>query len=319
VTATDPGADRVRTVFFGSGPFGIGVLSRLAQHPDLELVAIVTAPPRQVGRRRAQTPTPVATAAHELGLGPVLVPERLVGDSVAEILGHEPGVAVLADYGRLIPAPVLALPHGALNLHPSLLPRHRGATPIPATVLAGDAETGVTLFHMDEGVDTGPIVAQQRVAIPPGVSAPELEARLATVAPDLLERSIGPWLRGTLVATPQSADGVTVTRVLRREDGRLDPARPAAELERIVRAYRPWPGAFVVGPLGRLSVLEAAVGPSVEGDLEGALVADDGGLALATADGRLRLLSVQPAGGREMSGSAYRRGRPAVVGAMVAR
>jgi methionyl-tRNA formyltransferase len=311
---------RTRAVFFGSGTFAIGSLQRAADHPHLELVAVVTAPARPVGRRGTLTPTPVATAARELGARRVMTPASLRDPgAVASILELEPGIAILADYGRIIPPALLDLPHGALNLHPSLLPRHRGATPIQASILAGDTETGVTLFRMDEGLDTGPIVAQERVSIPPRATTPELEATLATIAPDVLERSLDPWLTGALHGVPQSPDGATTTRPLRRDDGWLDHSRPAWQLERAVRAYRPWPSTFLATPTGRLVVHEASVAPSRTGDRPGTLVEHDEGLALATADGRLTLEQVQPAGGRAMPASAYRRGRPGIVGAMVAR
>ena len=209
-------------------------------------------------------------------------------------------------------------PHGILNLHPSLLPRHRGATPIPAAILAGDRETGVSLFRMDPGMDTGPLLAVERTALGPAEDAPAVEARLAGLAAGLLARAIGPYLRGELAARPQAADGVTVTRPLAREDGRLDPGRPALELERQVRAFRPWPGSFIDLADGRLAVLRAEAGEGSAGDVPGTVVADGPGIALATGRGRLRLLEVRPAGGRAMDGSAYRRGRPAVVGARVA-
>lgn len=198
------------------------------------------------------------------------------------------------------------------------MPRHRGAAPIPAAILAGDRETGVTIFRMDAGLDTGPILARRVVAIAEGETAEELEARLAVVAADLLDEILGPWLRRELVAEPQPVAGATTTRPLRRADGRLDPNRPAVELERRVRALRPWPGAFLETAGGRLLVHAAAVEPSVPGDEPGRIVAADDGLALATADGRLRLLLVQPAGGRVMTGSEYRRGRPWIVGSVVA-
>jgi methionyl-tRNA formyltransferase len=304
----------VRTVFLGSGPFGIEVLRRLARHPRIALVGVVSAPPRPVGRRAVVTPTPVHAAARELGLT-VLTPDRLrAPEAVAEVLALEPAFAVLADYGQLVPPAILDLPHGALNLHPSLLPRHRGASPIPATILAGDRETGVTLMRMDEGLDTGPIVAVERVALDGSEAAPELEARLATVAAGLLERSLGAWLDGGLEAVPQSRAGATLTRPLRRADGRLDPGRPALELARQVRACRPWPGTFLDLPSGRIAVHAAHVEPSVRGDAVGRLVAHGDGLALATADGRLVLDELQPAGGRRMSGADLRRGRPALVG-----
>jgi methionyl-tRNA formyltransferase len=310
---------RARTLFFGSGAFAVPILEAVLAAPELTLVAIVSAPPRPVGRRAETTPTPVAARSADLPV-PVLTPERLREPAfLAALAALEPAVGILADYGKLLPGAILDLPsHGILNLHPSLLPRHRGATPIPAAILAADRETGVSLFRMDPGMDTGPLVAAERTGLGPEEDAPAVEERLAALAAGLLAGSIGPYLRGELVPRPQPADGVTITRPLAREDGRLDPARPAAELERRVRAFRPWPGTFVDLADGRLAVLSATVGEGDPGDVPGVLVADGAGLALATGDGRLRLLAVRPAGGRPMDGTAYRRGRPAVIGARVA-
>jgi methionyl-tRNA formyltransferase len=291
----------------------------LAAASEVLLVAVVTAPPRPVGRTGILRRTPVAEQAERLGL-PVLAPERLRDPSVvAEVAALGPGIGVLADYGKLLPQAILDLPpRGILNLHPSLLPRHRGATPIPAAIFEGDAETGVSLFRMDAGMDTGPIVATESVSLAGDEDAPGLEERLAALAAGLLRRSLGPWLRGDIQAVGQSQERVSVTRPLRREDGRLDPARPAAVLERQVRAYRPWPGTFFQVPAVRVAVLRAGVDSAHAGDEPGLLVLDDGsGLALATADGRLRLLEVQPAGGRAMDSAALVRGRPGLVGARV--
>ncbi len=206
---------------------------------------------------------------------------------------------------------LLDLPHGALNLHPSLLPRHRGASPIPATILAGDRATGVTLMRMDRGLDTGPIVAVERIPLDGTETAPALERRLAELAADLLDRSLGPWLRGELPATPQPDAGATLTRPLRREDGRLDPSRPAAELERSVRAYAPWPGTFLDAGGERLAVGRASVAPSAPGDEPGHLVRHDARPALTTSDGRLVLDLVTPPGRRAMPSADWLRGRRA--------
>jgi methionyl-tRNA formyltransferase len=309
-----------RTVFFGSGVFAVPILATVVTSPLLELVAVVTTPPRPAGRSGALAPTPVGEAAADLGV-PLLVPERLRDPAFVDLLaGLRPSVGVLADYGKLLPAAILDLPpRGILNLHPSLLPRHRGATPIPAAIAAGDDVTGVSLIRMDPGLDTGPLVAIEPTPLGADEDAPGLEARLAERAADLLARTIGPYLRGEVRPIAQPADGVTLTRPLRREDGRLDPGRPAIELERQVRALRPWPGTFVELVAGeRIAVLQAGVAPAAADDVPGTLVADGPGLALATAGGRLRLHEVRPAGGRSMDGSAYRRGRPAAVGARVA-
>jgi methionyl-tRNA formyltransferase len=305
------GEDRpARTVFFGSGAFGVPILDAVIAAPETDVIAVVSAPDRPAGRRGALTAVPVAERARELGLW-LLQPERLRSTAaIAEIAALAPTLGVLADYGQIVPASLVDLPdRGILNVHPSLLPRHRGASPIPATILAGDTETGVTLIRMDAGLDTGPIVDTSRWSLSGDETAPELEARAAAAGAELLSRVLGPWLRGEIAATPQPTEGVTMTRPLRREDGRLDPDRPAVELARQVRAYDPWPGTFVELPTGRLRVLRAEAIPSAAGDRPRTMTADDeDGIAVATVDGRLRLLEVQPAGRTRMSGADYLRG-----------
>ncbi|HEV7809777.1 MAG TPA: methionyl-tRNA formyltransferase [Candidatus Limnocylindrales bacterium] len=307
----------VSTILLGSGAFAEPVLAALADHPSVNLRAVVTAPPRPVGRRQVETPTPVHARARELNLA-VRTPERLRDPAaIADLLALEPDLVVLADYGQIVPPSLLDRRFGALNLHPSLLPRHRGATPIPAAILAGDHETGVSLIRMDDGIDTGPIVAVERTALGPGETAPELEARLAALAAQLLGASLDPWLRGELDAIAQGEEGATLTRPLRRGDGRLDPGAAAERLERTVRAYLPWPGTYLDLDGLRLVVQSAHVVPSRPGDEPGQIVSEPPGIALATVDGRLALDTVLPAGGRAMSGEAFLRGRPGVIGSVV--
>ena len=307
------GGSRVRTVFLGSGGFGRESLRRLHDDDAVRLVGVVTAPPRPAGRRQRVADSVIDVLAQELGVTAILRPERLRStEAVAAVIALEPDLVVLADYGQIVPASLLDLRYGALNLHPSLLPRHRGATPIPATILAGDVETGVTLMRMDAGLDTGPIVAQERVPLDGTATTPQVEDRLEIIAADLLARSLGPWLRGELTAQPQPMDGVTLTRQSHRQDGRLDPTRPASELQRHVRAYQPWPGSFVDTEVGRLVVWDSSVG-AVADRAPGVF----GPLGLATGVGELFLHEVQPAGGKRMSWEAFLRGHPAIIGSAV--
>lgn len=313
MTGAGRGDSRVRTVFLGSGGFGRESLWRLAGHDDVQLVGVVTAPPRPSGRKQQLTISSIHQLADELGIKTILTPERLRSpESVAAALALEPELLVLADYGQIVPAALLDLPYGALNLHPSLLPRHRGATPIPTAILAGDTETGVTLMRMDAGLDTGPIVAQECVTLDGMETAPRLEEELKLVADRLLDRSLGPWIRGELEPRPQPEDGVTVTRPLRREDGRLDPSRRAVDLWRQVRAYEPWPGSFVDTDAGRLAIWKSSIEPTT--DRQPGMFGPRG---LSTADGELLLHEVQPAGGKRMPWVAFLRGHPGFVGSAV--
>ena len=313
---TGPRADdtRVRTVFIGSGGFGVESLRRLASHDDVDLVGVVTAPPRPAGRGQELTPTRVHGRADELGIKTILTPRRLrASESISDVFALEPELLVLADYGQIVPGELLDVKHGALNLHPSVLPRHRGATPIPAAILAGDTETGVTLMRMDSGLDTGPIVAQERVALDGTETTPQLEEALAIDAAELLRRSLGPWIRGELEPRPQPAEGATLTRPLRREDGRIDPRRSAVDLERQVRAYQPWPGSFVDTLLGRIVVWSAS--PSASGR-PAIGTFDERGLGVGDGE-QLRFIEVQPAGGKRMTWEALLRGKPSLVGSRV--
>lgn len=307
--------ETARIVLFGSGPFAVPILDAIADLRDAALVGVVTAPDRPAGRRHELTAVPVARRARELGLTLIQPASLRAGSGPSEIARLQPDLGILADYGRIVPEAVLSLPgSGILNVHPSLLPRHRGASPVAAAILEGDRETGVTVIAMDPGIDTGPVVAAERVALDGTETAIGLELRLAGIGAGLIARTVRPWLEGSLPAVPQDDAAATLTRPLRREDGRLDPDRPAAELERRVRALEPWPGTFIETDLGRLSVDRAAVAGPAAGDEPGTLVADGDGLALATRDGRLRLLELGLAGGRRMTAAELRRGRPRLVG-----
>jgi methionyl-tRNA formyltransferase len=313
-------ADRARTIFFGSGAFAVPILDLLAGDPRLELVAVVSAPDRPAGRNREVTPTPVAARASALRL-PLVQPVRVrAPEAISELAALQPDLGVLADYGQIVPRPLLELPpHGILNVHPSLLPRHRGATPIAATIASGDDRAGVTIIRMDDGIDTGPIVARQSWPLSGTERAPDLEAQAAREGAQLLSRTIDPWLAGTAPAIPQTPAGATVTRPFRRDDGRLDPDRTAVELERRVRALEPWPGTFLETPVGRLAIHETSLGDSESADESGVLVRHGDRLALATTDGRLILDRVQLAGRRVLGGDEFLRGQPRLVGARVAR
>ncbi len=317
-----------RTVFLGSGSFAVPILEALAEHPAVDLRAVVTAPSRPVGRGAKVRHSAIGARASAMAY-PLIAPERLrAPEAIGAVERLAPELLVLADYGQIVPRALLDLPrHGALNLHPSLLPRHRGATPIPAAILAGDRRTGVSLMRMDEGLDTGSLIARREVPLRGDEVAPDLETALAGVAAELLADSLAAWLAGALPPVPQAKEGATLSRPLRREDGRLDPGRPARLLERQVRAYQPWPGSFLETEVGRLVVWRSQVHdePASSGGRHGdGLLGSPGrfvfasdSLALTTAEGLLGLLEAQLAGGRRMGGAELIRGRPTLVGSRV--
>jgi methionyl-tRNA formyltransferase len=315
-----PGSAPARTLFLGSGAFAVPILDALVAMPTVEVVGVVSAPDRPSGRRGELTAVPVARRARELGLALLQPPRVRSPESVAAIAELRPDLGVLADYGQIIPSSLLGIPpHGILNVHPSALPRHRGASPIAATIALGDQVAAVTLIRMDAGLDTGPIIAETTWPLRSDETAPALESEAARRGGALLIGTLDDWLAGRLATRPQAETGVSLTRPLRREDGRLDPNRSAIELERQVRAYQPWPGSFVETDDGRLIVHAAAVAPAEPADVAGRLEADGDGLALTTADGRLRLIDLQLAGRRRTDAASLRRGAPSLVGRPIER
>ncbi|MEO8208640.1 MAG: methionyl-tRNA formyltransferase [Chloroflexota bacterium] len=316
--AEPDGATLVRTVFFGSGTFAVAILGALVERSDLELVGVITPTDRPVGRRGVLTPVPVASEALRRGVPLMQVDRVRSADAVDRVRALAPGLCVLADFGQLIPQSLLDLPRlGFINVHPSLLPQYRGASPIPATIAAGDPVAGVSVMRMDVGLDTGPVIGRRSWPLEEDEDTPGLEARAASEGARLLADTLPAVLRGEAPGEPQDPQHATLTRPLRREDGRLDPGCPADSLERSVRALRPWPGCFVELEGTRLAVKAASVGPSNLDDIPGRIVGHGDGIALATVEGRLVLGRVQPAGRREMAGAAFRLGHPMLVGSVV--
>jgi len=302
----------------GTPEFAVPTLEALISAQSVHLVGVVVQPDRPAGRGQRLVLPPVKRAAQAHGV-PSFQPSSLgTPEAVARLATWEPDVIVVAAFGQILKQDVLDLPvHGCLNVHASLLPRWRGAAPIPAAILAGDEVTGVTIMRMDAGLDTGPILAQREEPIRPGDTWATLEARLAQLGAELLVSTLPVYLAGDLLPRPQPEQGVTYAGQLRKEDGLLDWSRPAIELERQVRAFQPWPGAFTTLRGQRLKVVRAVPLAGWRGDAPpGTVVAlDDGGaIAVATGEGALYLEEVQLAGRRSMDIAAFLCGQPDCVG-----
>jgi methionyl-tRNA formyltransferase len=298
----------MRVLFMGSPAFAVRPLQALAAAGH-EIVAVVTQPDRPAGRQRQMTPPPVKLAAEQLGL-PVLQPETLRDPAVvAQLQGLRPDVGVVAAYGEILRRSVLAIPPlGYLNLHPSLLPLHRGPTPVAGAILAGDRETGVTIMRLDPGMDSGPLLAQAVVDLPPTARAGPLTDELFALGSRLLVEALPAYASGALAPRPQDHSLATVTRLLKKEDGAVDWSRPALVIERMTRAYDPWPGAQTTWRGQGLRLIVASVDADWSGpQAPGAIVGQGGGRGplVATGSGALELREVQPAGRRMMSGEAW--------------
>ena len=283
--------------------------------PEVDVAAAVTPPDRERGRGRRSEPTPVKEAALRLGI-PVLQPDSLRSQPAQNQLAKlDPGVIVVAAYGKLLPPQVLELPpHGCLNLHPSLLPRHRGPSPVATAILEGDEATGVSLMLLDEGMDTGPVIAQRPYTLSGEEIAGELTGTLFDMGAKLLEESIGPWTRGELQAQPQDNSQATVSRKLERADGLADWTLPAETLARRCRAYSPWPGLYTQWEGKTLKLLEVTPFPDCQaGIVEPSQVVAVGlgkGMYVVTGHGMLALERVQLEGRRAVNGEEFLRGYP---------
>jgi methionyl-tRNA formyltransferase len=306
---------RLRLAFLGTPDFAVPCLEALAA-ADHVIACVYCQPPRPAGRGQKPRPSPVQALAETRGWElrhPVSLKDPAEQAAFAA-LGLD--AAVVVAYGLILPPAILAAPQLAcLNLHASLLPRWRGAAPIQRALLAGDRETGVTIMQMDQGLDTGPILLQEAVPIGPATTAAELHDELATRGTRMMVEALAGLEEGRLVARPQPAEGASYAAKLERAEGRLDWRRPAAELERRVRALNPWPGAFAELPgrkgVERIKVLAAEV---TEGSAAPGERLDDR-LTIACGAGALRLIEVQRAGKAAMTAEAFLRGFPLPPGA----
>jgi methionyl-tRNA formyltransferase len=251
---------------------------------------------------------------------PLFQPETLRDpEAVAQLADWRPEVIVVAAFGQILRAPVLNLPrHGCLNVHASLLPSYRGAAPIAAAILAGDALTGVTIMRMDEGLDTGPILAQAGCPIGAADTTASLSARLADLGARLTVETLPGWLGGAIEARPQDDSLATYCRPLTKEDGRLDWTLPAETLDRQVRACNPWPGAYTTWAGQRLKVQRARARPQWQGEgAPGQVVALEAGIGVVAGQGVLALVEVQRAGKKPMAADLFARGQRDLVGSVL--
>lgn len=291
-----------RIVFMGSPNFAVPTLRALTE--SYSVVGVVTQPDRPSGRGRGPRAPAVKLEAGRQGL-PVIQPEKASGpEAVQTLLEWAPELIVVAAFGQLLRPAVLSLPRfGCLNIHASLLPRWRGAAPIQAAILAGDAATGVTLMKMDEGLDTGDVIAQRTISILPEDTGGSLTERLAVLGAETLCASLPAYLAGELQPSPQDPTLATKAPMLKKEDGLLNPRSSAKELVRRVRAFQPWPGAYISFDGTTLKVIDAhAASAALQPGERAAL---DKHPAWGTIEGALVLDVVQLAGKKPMGGAEF--------------
>ena len=308
----------MRVVFMGSAEVSGAMLEALLGAPGVTVAGVVTQPDRPAGRNRQLTPCPGKQKALSHGL-PVCTPEKVNSEeSLAQLAAWAPDVVVVVAYGQFLGRRLLAVPpHGCINIHLSLLPRHRGAAPVQWAIASGDAVSGVTAIQMDQGMDSGDILGMLEEPIRPGDTAEDLYARLTPLGGVLLVRTLADLAAGSLRPVRQDPGCVTLAPKLKKEDGQIDWSLPAEQIARRVRGFNPWPACFTTlparvragGSAGRLKVLQVEVGPpAAEGGAvsPGAVISCSGeGPLVQAGGGTLRLVRVQNEGGKPLSGQAF--------------
>ncbi|MBI2055146.1 MAG: methionyl-tRNA formyltransferase, partial [Candidatus Sungbacteria bacterium] len=311
-----------RIVFWGTPEFSVPALSEVL-NAGMEVVAVVTNPPRPVGRAQILSPTPVKEFALNHGIK-IFQPETLRDPEFVRMLRDlDSDLFLVAAYGKIIPDEILGIPrHGALNIHPSLLPKYRGASPIESAILAGEKETGVTIMLMDKEMDHGPILTQARLRIEDRDTGQTLSKRLAKLGAECAKNAIPAWLQGSLEPAPQDHAFATYTKILKKEDGKLTWDKTAEELERQIRAYLRWPESHCFWQRDRdalrLKIEAARAIPSTRVNPPGTVWRAEGTpMAVETAKGALAVDRLCPAGGKSMTAEEFIRGHPDIIGAVL--
>ena len=312
----------LRIVFFGTAELACASLRALARTPEFQVVAVVTQPDKPRGRDLHLQPSAAKAAALELNI-PVLQPRRARDEAfITQIRELTPDLSVVVAYGQILPQALLDVPkHGSLNVHTSLLPRHRGAAPIQWAILSGDSETGVTIMKMDAGLDTGPILSERRTPISDTDTSQILHDRLAEMGAELLVKTIPDWVGGRITPRPQS-EGATYARKIEKADGLINWEEPAAEISRKVRAFTPWPGAFTffeaAGKRRMIKVLEGK--PQETSGPAGSIISTSReGILVGTAAGSYLITALQPEGRKRMTAHDFLSGHPLAARQVFAR
>lgn len=303
--------NKYSAIFFGTPDFAVPVLNSIIKLPFLNLKTVVTQPDKPVGRKQELTPPPVKKVALDNNIS-VLQPEKIKGEEFEkEVKKLKPDVAIIVAYGRIVPENLLAIPEfGFLNIHASLLPKFRGASPIQTAILEGEKETGVTLMKIDAGLDTGPVIFQKEINIDPDDNFETLHDKLAKLGAELLEQSLQDYLEGKIFPTTQNNYQATDSKIIKKEDGRIDWQKSARHIERQIRAFTPWPGAYCGCSNKRLKIIEAKVS-DINAVLEpGQVSAEHQSIIIGCGQGNLEIVAVQLEGKKTQPIFEFIKGHP---------
>jgi len=314
------GRTRLRVIFMGTPQFAVPSLEHLALD-EYRIMAVYSQPDRKVGRGLSLVSSPVKSTAENLSLTVVQPPSFKEPEVVAELASFHPDVIVVAAFGQILPQLVLNIPtHGCINIHPSLLPRFRGSSPVAAAILAGDEFTGVSIMLMDKGMDTGPILTRAQIPISTQDTTGLLATKLSVVAAQLLLEVLPCWCRGEITPRTQDKAEATYTSQLSKEGGEIDWHLPAVDIWRQVRAFQPWPGCYTRWQGKQLKIIEAVPLPEEKSFKVGEVVAlgkEGAVFGINTGEGVLGILQVQLEGKRAMTAAEFQRGQRQLIGTIV--
>ncbi len=311
---------RLRTVYMGTAEIACAPLKALYHFPTCDIVCVITQPDRPRGRDMRTHSSPVKGCAEELGL-PVLQPQTLRNNEILEQLrSFRPDLLIVAAFGQILPQIILDLPeYGAVNIHASILPRHRGAAPIQWAILEGDKETGITLMKMDAGLDTGDMIAFSRTRILETDNSRTLNDRLADMGASLITNTLPDYLSGKIIPKEQNESLATYARKIIKSDGKIDWSLPSIEIQRRVRAFTPWPGAFTNLPTKQKPLLKISGANTFElsGSVGEIISITENSIVVACGNGSLEITEVQREGGRVMEVKNFLNGCPLELGAIL--
>ncbi|MDP3837248.1 MAG: methionyl-tRNA formyltransferase [bacterium] len=308
---------QIRTIFMGTPDFAAPGLKALIAAADFELVAIITQPDKPVGRKQTLSAPPVKKVALEAGI-PVIQPEKIKAE-IDNIAALKPDLIVVIAYGKIIPQVILDIPqYGCINVHASLLPRHRGASCLQAPILKGENETGVTIMRMDAGLDTGPILRQDKIDLKGDETLSDLHDSLSQLGAEVLVPTLRLYCEGGIIPEPQDETQATYIGLMTKENGRLTPMRAATELERRVRALNPWPSTYLELPGGEhIKVLKAEVDERDHNRPVGEIYTENNELFLACRQNSLRILKLQRENRNALDVSDFLKGATEIIGQVV--
>ncbi len=309
----------LKIIFLGTPQFAAPILEKLAQG-EYKPIAVFCAPDKPIGRQQILTPPPTKVLAQEYN---ILVFQPANSRELADVMKSLPcDIIITAAYGLILPKEILDAPqYGCLNIHPSLLPKYRGPSPIQSAILNGDDETGVTIYKMDEQIDHGPIIAKSKWLVANGrYTTPELSEKLANLSADLLLETLPKWITGKIMLIPQNDSAASYTKIIKKEDGQIDWQKSAKEIEQQIRAYSPWPGSFSKWPVANsewqaLKIIEATTTEKKYNKQTGEVfLIDANNLAVQTGGGALIIKKLQAESGKPLDASDFLRGHKEIIG-----